>query len=192
MSAVVPDPDIYWKASQAVLAGAIAGLAANGVDLSDYQTYVSTRGLMLEETDCGCEQLVVVPGIIEDAAEAALNPETCGWRHRFTFTIHFGTCVTEFGGNKGVPCSTVIGDPGDPCNDQGFVPPPDLNTVQGESYLVARARWILWHTIRGCVTDELCDCLEGRWCNSQVTRVDAQDLTIGGCEWTDLTIRFTV
>lgn len=191
MSAVVPDPNLYWKVSNAVLIAAINGLTANGVDLSNHQTYVSTRGLMLEETDCGCEQLVVVPGIIEDAAEAALNPETCGWRHRFTFSIQFGRCITEIGGNHGIPCSVAVGDPGDPCDDP-FVAPPAGTNINHESYLVARDRWILWHTIRSCVTDELCACIGGRWCNGLVTRVDAQDVTTGGCEWTDVTIRVAV
>ena len=43
MSFVVPDPDVYWKAAQALLIAADDLLTANGLTAPPIQ-YVSTRG----------------------------------------------------------------------------------------------------------------------------------------------------
>ena len=192
MSALVPDQNVYWKAAQALVAAANLCLTDNGLPAPAIQ-YVSTRGEINLEANgpCGCEQLVVIPGDIQDPELFNLDRNRCGWRHQFNYQLGLGRCITEWIGDG--ECLLEPGDPGDPCGDP-FAPPPAPNpgepaSVQYESWLVARDRWVLWNCIRDCWLDQLCACLPQHICNGATAQRGLMTPDVGGgCEWSILTV----
>lgn len=200
---IVADPDVYWKSAWTLAEAGRAALVANGLPIPgttaqrpNGNVYVSSRGEVNLSTKCGCEALLVIPGVIEDANQFELNPDKCAFRHRITHTLLIGRCITEFLGKDGKPCNPPIGDPGDPCGDPFVEPPAGSNggpTIHRESWLVSRDRWVIWNAIRECWKAELCACLGTRFCNGAKFDRQRVDPDVGGsCEWSAFTMQVTV
>lgn len=199
MAAATPDPDLLWKVGNAVLAGAVDAFTLSGVPVPALQ-YVTSRGPVLLETDCGCDQLYVQLGDIVDPAEFAVPKERCASQFAVSVNVVFGMCITEFVGNQGTPCSQPIGDPGDPCGDP-FVPPAgpatpaNPNSLAYETWLAARIKWVMANGVARCVEESLCACIgppNGRLCHATAQRGEVTGFAEGLCEWSDLALTVTV